>query len=253
MKILFLLLFLLVTSVVTSHSEYNDEYDSLIIAFDEKNYPFMFASNGKASGIYPEIVREVFRRMGYDPMLDVLPWSRAISGVDAGKWGIGGLYMNLDRIYRYDYSDYIYEETLYIWVIPGKEFTFQTIYDLKGKTIGVIRGWSYGDTFDSGVESRLFKVEAVEDDYRNINKLLYGRIDAIVMAQETLESYSSQINDIRKLIKLSTPVATNKTFIAFNKLSNMGELLKKFNYELDAMRKDGSYDTIIKQNYNLTK
>ena len=253
MKIFFLFLLLLATSVTISHSESNDEYDDLIIAFDEKDYPFMFALDGKASGIYPEIVREAFHRMGYDPMLDVLPWSRAISGIDAAKWGIGGLYMNLDRIYKYDYSDPIYEETLYIWVLKDKEFKFNTVYDLKDKTIGVIRGWSYGDLFDSAVESKLFEVEAVEDDTRNIHKLLHGRIDAIVMAQETLEGYFTQINGIKRLKKLSTPLTVNKTFIAFNKSSKMVKLLDRFNNELSEMRKDGSYDMIINANYRSTR
>ena len=39
-----------------------------------------------------------------------------------------------------------YDEILLV-VLKGKEFTFNTMEDLRGKTIGCLRGASYGDEY----------------------------------------------------------------------------------------------------------
>jgi ABC-type amino acid transport substrate-binding protein len=48
-----------------------------------------------------------------------------------------------------------------------------------------------------------------------------------------------------KIISFPNPILFNKAFIAFSKKMKLKKLLEKFNKTLKAMRKDGSYKTVI--------
>jgi ABC-type amino acid transport substrate-binding protein len=60
-----------------------------------------------------------------------------------------GIYQNLARMSLFYYSDPIYIETMRVCVKTGHTFPFSGVVDLSGKRVGINRGWSYGEVFDS--------------------------------------------------------------------------------------------------------
>jgi len=68
----------------------------------------------------------------------------------------------------------------YIFVKKGKEFKFDSITDLYGKTIGNLRGFVVSKEFDKAVEDKKIIIEEVESRQQNINKTLVDRIDGFV-------------------------------------------------------------------------
>lgn len=150
------------------------------ISVDLANPPFMYVKNGKAAGLYPFLVQEVFRKMEIPVTIQPLPWKRAIKEADAGQAGIAGIYKNPEREKKYDYSQALFQEKLVIFVRKENLFSYQKIDDLKGKKIGVIRGWSYGEKFDTAREKGMFVVEEAKGDAQNFKKLLRNRIDCVI-------------------------------------------------------------------------
>lgn len=216
------------------------------IAFDQANPPFMYQDNGQARGLYPAIIAEAFRRMGVGVRLLAFPWLRARQGADAGVWGLGGLYMNTARLETYDYSEPIFEERLLLYVLRGQEFPFSEVGDLTGKRIGVMRGWSYGNGFDHAVAGGRILADPVANDQANIGRLLLGRVDAIVITAESLALLRDRLDPGNRLVALPRPLAANLTYLSFPKSKNLVPLLERFNKELQAMRRDGSWDRICR-------
>lgn len=220
------------------------------VVFDTANYPFMYAENGqadgKAAGLYPAIIEAVFKRMGTPVNVTSFPWKRALEMGERGEAAIGGIYKNEQRLLVFDYSDPIYTEHLYIFVRKGESFSYTTTDDLKGKMLGVIRGWSYGDVFDQAKEAGVFAVEENVSDIANFEKLLLSRVDCIIVdglaAQQIIQKFGYQ----DQVERLETPVTTNDTFLVFAKSTQQTELLKRFNETLAAMKQDGSYDELVK-------
>ncbi len=216
------------------------------IAVDEANPPFMFQGGGKALGLYPALLETAFSRMGVDAEIKAYPWRRALSIGARGEAAVGGIYKNREREEVYDYSKPLFEERILLYVRKGKGFEFKSLQDLKGKTLGTIRGWSYGDEFDKAKQAGLFKTEEVEGDEINFKKLLAGRVDAVLGIDISAELAIRQQGCQGQVEALERPIAVNKTYIAFAKRLGKVELLERFNAALDEMRKDGSYERIVK-------
>lgn len=217
------------------------------IVVDDANPPFMYAgTDDRAEGLYPAILQAVFKRM--DQPLEVLavPWKRALVMSRAGTAGIGGLYKNTERLKVYDYSDRLFSEKLVLYVPADKTFHFAGLDDLRGKHLGVIRGWSYGNEFDAARRRGLFKTESVRSDANNFLKLAAGRIDAVVAIQVSGDAALKKLGLQKRIVPLDQPIAVNDTYLAFSKSSNQRPLLARFNEALAGMRRDGSLNGLVR-------
>lgn len=214
----------------------------LVINFDEGNAPFMYSEGGKPKGIYPSLISAAFAKMGTNVQLNAIPWKRALAEADEGKAGVGGIYKNSARLEKYDFSEAIYQEKLVLYTLKDKTFPFAKLDDLKGKSIAVVRGWSYGDAFDKARADKLFKAEETENDQLNLKKLAAGRVEAVVASPAAADPILKKEGLTDKVVALSEPVTTNDTYLIFPKAMNKADLLKTFNETLQKMKADGSYE-----------
>src|ERR1700761_9115257 len=125
--------------------------------------------------------------MGEDVQLSALPWKRALNDAKTGGAGIAGIYKTAERLKSYDFSDKLFDEVVQIYVVKNKGFAFHGVPDLSGKTVGVLRGWSYGDEFDAAVKAGKIRIEEVSGDIQNFEKLAAGRLDAVLAIRESAE------------------------------------------------------------------
>lgn len=216
-----------------------------LVAVDAANPPFMYADGEKAAGIYPAILSETFKQMGVSAEIVPMPWKRAISGIDAGENGVGGIYQNSERLQKYDYSDKLLDEVIVVYVLKGKGFPFAGIDSLKGRTVGVIRGWSYGDDFDAAAKAGSIKTDEATGDGLNFAKLAAGRLDVVLAIKESGASVIASNGLADKVEALPTPLSSSPSYLAFAKSSHKGAELAQFNAALAAMHRDGSFDKIV--------
>jgi polar amino acid transport system substrate-binding protein len=216
------------------------------IAVDEANPPFMYAGDGKAAGIYPALLDEAFKRMAVPVAITAMPWKRAIAGIDAGQNGVGGIYQNAERLTKYDFSAKLFDEVILVYVPKAKPFPFKDLSSLKGKTVGVIRGWSYGDDFDAAVKNGTIATEGVAADSMNFAKLAVGHLDAVLAIKEAGNALLAGNQDYGAKIEVEAlPLTSNPSYLAFAKSAGKAPLLGQFDKTLAAMRADGSFDKIV--------
>ncbi len=220
---------------------------AILINVDIANPPFMYGIQGKAMGVYPRLIQAAFRHMDSPVLVEAKPWNRTLMEGEHGLAGVGGLYKNSERLTKFDYSDQLFVERLVVYFNMLKPVAFSGVEDLKGKRIGVIRGWSYGDDFDRMRKDGDFTVEAVASDEQNFRKLEAQRLDAVITIREAGAVLAPKFKDLGCA---PTPLALNPTFLAFAKSAYRAALLKQFNSALMQMQKSGEFQKIIAEEFS---
>lgn len=238
------LIFFLITAFSTSLFAQTVE-----LAVDDSNPPFMYKNNATnaAAGLYPEMAKVFFKEIGVDVTVTPYPWKRTLQLSEEGRFGVIGIYINADRLKIYDYSEPIFGEKIVIYTQSDKSFSFKTVADLKGKKIGVLRGWSYGDDFDAARKQGDFTAEDNTSDEANLKKLQKGRLDCLVAIQESGDSLIKKFNMADKVTKLDPPLVVNSTYIVFPKSAKLQDILDKINVTVARMKQDGSYNTMVEE------
>jgi polar amino acid transport system substrate-binding protein len=115
------------------------------------------------------------------------PWVRAERNALEGGGLIFGLSKTPERLRHFRFSDMAAANNLWLVTRSDARFPFNTMNDLRGKTLGAVRGYSYGELFDSARNS----VFRVEDDLASrelrLKRLMLGRVDAILIYQPHTE------------------------------------------------------------------
>jgi len=216
-----------------------------LIAVDAADAPFMYETNGQAAGLYPLAIAEAYRRMGMAVAITAVPWKRALDGADNALNGVAGLYKTEDRLKKYDYSDKLFDEVVMIYVRKGHGFPFATIDDLKGHSVGVIRGWSYGDAFDDARRDGVFATEEAAGDEQNFAILEAGHIDCILAIREAAAAAIAGQGWRDQFEPLAIPLSKNPSYVAFNKSAGKQADLRRLDAAIAAMRADGSFDRLV--------
>ena len=216
-----------------------------VIALDSSYPPYMHLAKGKAQGLYPRLLDEVFQKMKVDVKLEPKPWARVMRMAKKGKWGVGGVYKNSERLKIFDYSDPIYQEKLLLFVKNSSKIEFSSLKDLKGKVLALMRGWSYGTEFDKEKKRKSFRVIETGDGVQSFTLLLKGRVDGVVMDGVSAKMILEKNNWIGKVKEQTTPVARNAAYIAFHKTMKKTAVIESFNKALLQIKEEGSYDKII--------
>lgn len=205
----------------------------------------MFILKGRPEGIYPVLLTAIFERMSVDVEIIALPWKRALLMGKNGHVGIGGIYQTAERLKVFDYSIPLYTECVMLFVRKQYDFTVTDLTDLKGKTIGGLLGWSYGDALDQARKKGQLLVDEVQNDEANFKKLISGRLDGVLALDLSGKLIIRQEGYQDQIVVVDKPVAVNDTHLVFAKKSSKNHLLQQFNAALKSMREDGTYEQVI--------
>lgn len=206
--------------------------ETIQIAVDSENPPFMFQKNNSAEGLYPRLIKKLFANLPYDVKIEALPWKRALYLLDEGKVAVAGIYKNNERLKKYEYTDQIFVEKILIYAQKNKAIHFDSITDLKNYKIGVIRGWSYGQEFDDAVTRGLISIEENNSDQLNFKKLVIGRLDAVIAVEESAKLALKRSEFAASVRALDKPLTVNATYIAFKKQNTNNALIKAINQQI---------------------
>lgn len=218
----------------------------LVVNVDAENPPFMSSRGGYAVGLYPAILRVALARCHDNVHVEAKPWKRAFAEIDKGLAGIGGLYKNAERLARYDFSDPIHVENIAVYYRRAKPVDFRMVADLYGKRVGVLRGWSYGGTFDAASQSGWIATEEVSSDRSNFLKLMDGRLDAVLAIAES-GTANLGAPGVSGIEQADVYLASYPVHLAFHKKAGQGEVLACFNKTLAEMKRDGMFDRIVRE------
>lgn len=219
--------------------------DPIVIFGNDSKPPKSWMENGRAKGILVDILHEIEARSGLAFDLRLMPWKRAYMSARDARGGIFGLSKNKERQALFDFSELMYVDEMRLVVIKGHEFPYCSMEDLKGKTLGVTRGASYGDAFDRA-KDRIFTPSEDSGATSRLRMLLAGRIDAALIGpgeasvRVTIAGDQTLMENRDQFVILDTPFVRDDNYIGFAKCMDRQEVLERINRALREMRSDGA-------------
>lgn len=210
--------------------------------------PYEYKKDGKIIGMDVEILNEVAKEADIVLNIKFYPWKRALTMAKNG---------NADGIFSILYSK---ERAKYIKYpsIPlstGKQRIFVNstfkgditkVSDLKGKTIGVVRGNTYGEEFNN--YTNFYKIEVNGPDmlFRMLN---IGRY-SFVIENENVGIYTIKKFNFKGIRPLTYIPNDSKYYIGISKKSKRAkELFNKISEALAILKDSGKLEA-IQNKYN---
>lgn len=229
-------------------------YSAEITVFgNNKKPPKIWGEYQTAQGILVDILKSTEDELGVSFTALGYPWARAYDKAVKGQGGIIGLSKTSERLKIFDFSIPIYTDRVVLVVKKGNEFPFERLGDLKGKTIGVCRGCTYGAEYEKA--KAYFSLEEDHNNYSRLMKLLVGRSDAAIInpGAGALRFICEQYPDLSvdDFTVLPMPLVEDPNYLAFSKRSNKKQLLQQFNQVIQRKIDTGEIQSIIDR-YNQT-
>jgi polar amino acid transport system substrate-binding protein len=197
-------------------------------------------------GIITDVTLQTLTRAGYEVAVAVVPWKRAYAGTVDGRYDvISAIWATPERQTELAFSDAILSSRVVVIHRSDYDFTFSSLEDLKGETVGVTAGYGYPESFQ---KADFFEREESQTLTQSLRKLILGRINVIV-AEETSARYvvAADFPDAVGSLQYSeTALQENPLHVAFTMARpDHPELRTRFNEALADMRADGTLEEIL--------
>ena len=129
------------------------------------------------------------KELGISFDIRMYPWPRAERYALDGNGLIFGLPRNADRLRVLRYSDAAAHNKLWLVTRSDATFPYNALDDLRGKTIGIVRAYYYGEEFERARNARLFRTEEdIPSRSTRLTRLMLRRVDAILLYQPSTET-----------------------------------------------------------------
>ncbi len=202
--------------------------------------------NVKDEGYVAVLVKEAFKRKGYDLEIKYMPWARVIKMAKSGRYdGYFPEYFAEELKTNYKISSPFPGGPLGFYKRKGDSITYKSIKDLIPYNIGVVRGYVNTKEFD---DASYLKKQEAKDDLTNFRKLLKKRID-LVVADKFVGKYvvSKDMPGEENNIEFVEPPLENKDlYVCFSKKGkNTDVLYKVFEEGLKEIINDGTVEKIL--------
>jgi polar amino acid transport system substrate-binding protein len=208
--------------------------------------PF-FSKDLPQGGVITEIAAAAFAREGHQTSIKWYPWIRALKLVEYGSADVVmGAYYSAERTKKYLYSDPIFD--IEVGLMALKDFgvkDYNSLQDLKGYNVGVVRGWVYSEEFDN---ADFLKKQVIINQIAAVRMLFAKRIDMLAASVPVFLHEVSLLKDQTTVnTKVLKPLlGKRQLFLMFNKADVKGaQLMKAFNTGLAKIRADGTFKKIL--------
>lgn len=239
------LLFGFTLIIITAFNSIADNYLFVTLEFA----PLEFSDEkGNAQGIAVEIVKKIMKDLGHKLEIKVLPWPRALAMVKSGNAdAIFTAYKNPEREQFLDYSrEILIPQIVYFYALKGHKHKFTgNMEDVKNLKIGVTSTISYGRNFDNYKDN--LNIEQASTFDGNLKKLLTKRID-LLPSNIYVGDYTIKKQRLtNKIVKLPVAIEEIPSYIAFSKVNNLRNLRDQFDNKIRAIKKNKTFDKILKK------
>ena len=203
-------------------------------------------------GIAFTIHQEIFSRIdGVDISVHLIPWKRALREVEQGAYdGIPILLKTPEREAYLKYSDPFLVGRNLVWSVAdaqGRVFQWESIDDLRGKRIGIVPDYSYGEQFDklfAQGELTPIHAPAVNNLFLMLAK---GRIDLALASESVGYLYAENIEDV-VILPAEQPTDADIYHIGISRKSWAVELLPQINRIIYELQAEGYIDQLLRGN-----
>lgn len=202
--------------------------------------PFEYLDKGEVVGFDIDLVKAIGKKLDMEVVIKDMAFDGLIPALETNKIDIviAGMTASDERKMAVNFSNPYYTANQVI-ILNDNNNDIKTFDDLNGKLVGVILGFT-GDVVVS--EMKDVKSKKYNASYAAIMELQNNKIDAIVLDSETALNY---VKNNKGLKLAETSGEPEEYAIAISKKNS--ELLNKINIALDELKKDGTYETLLKK------
>ncbi|MCG8633077.1 MAG: transporter substrate-binding domain-containing protein [Desulfobacterales bacterium] len=199
-------------------------------------------------GFASELLTRLFKRLGYETTIDILPWKRSMISTAQGKYDLAyNAYYSEERARNYALTDPYIHSRVYLCSRKESGINFTTLRELTPYRIGVVMGYVNSEEFD---RAAYLNIDEAVTDLHNLKKLFGRRIHLAVVDQyvavQLIKTSPFLIANVTDLTFHEPPLSTQPVHAAFSKaIPGYRERVKEFNRELKAMIRDGTFDTLM--------
>lgn len=219
---------------------------SMVLLLHSKTYkivweqypPYEYEENNVIKGLDIEILRAIEKAENVKFEFVQVPWERALRMAQTGEAdGIISLFKTEERqAFLHFPSEGLAFEKNVIFAKNTYKGDIKTVADLKGKTIGITSGYSYGKTFDDATG---FTKDPSTDQETMFKKFVNNRYE-MVISNELVGHYMLKSLNAKDYKILSYVADNQMLYIGISKKSvNSKEVLDLINRGLANLKKSG--------------
>ncbi len=231
------------------------------ILTDDSYPPYSYTVGGLATGIYPEIVEAIDKKLPqFEILLRPVPWKRGLKLLESGRsFALMPPYYRPERTFISPYSLPILEEEVVAYcsdtVLNGHD-RVRWPADFYGLTIGINSGFNIGgEEFWQAADEGKITIDESKTNHLNVLKLRNHRIDCYVNDKISIEQeigYLIAEGTLEKSLdfRLAIHIAKESGYIAYTNVNEQSfpykrEFVSEFNQALQELQASGDIDRII--------
>ncbi|MCQ8212020.1 basic amino acid ABC transporter substrate-binding protein [Cetobacterium somerae] len=214
--------------------------EKLYVGTNAEFPPFEYLDKGEVVGFDIDLVKAIGNKLNMEVVIKDMAFDGLIPALETNKVDIviAGMTANEERKMAVNFSNPYYTANQVI-ILKDDNTNIKNFEDLKGKLVGVMLGFT-GDVVIS--EMKDVKSKKYNASYAAIMELQNSKIDAVVLDSETALNY---VKNNKGLKLAETSGEPEEYAIAISKKNT--ELLNKINTALDELKKDGTYESLLKK------
>ena len=197
-----------------------------------------------------DLVHTALSRAGFSATTAIVPEGTLTPELERGAFaGSVAMWHSPDREAFLVFSAPYLENRLVLVGRAGSDVRAKSFKELRGKKIGIVKGYAYGPELDAAKEPTFVLGSSSELNLRALldKKLDYVLEDALVMAH-VFEQYPRQATE--RLVVASYPLITRTLhFVVRKDFPNAAAIVARFNEEIRLMLADGTYNRALGLNW----
>ncbi len=211
--------------------------------------PVSWVNNSSLLGLAPAVTEQLFSELQYEvTFIADYNWKRCLLEV---KQGNADIVVAAYRIpsredYLYFSTQPIIADTIALFENAEKPLQFTQLKDLENKTVGLLLGDSFGETFDRFLLKNT-TIEYVSRNRQNFEKLSMGRIDFMPIGRLSGILQSQKLGFDQQISPLNYTVDTEFYFLALGHASKLEKHLPFLNQRLQEMQENGTIKKLTEQ------
>ncbi|MBV7505469.1 transporter substrate-binding domain-containing protein [Bacillus sp. sid0103] len=214
------------------------------VGVDTTYPPFEFKEGNEYKGIDIELINAIAKNQGIKIELSPMDFGGIIPAMQANQLdvAIAGMSITDDRKKVVDFSTPYFDAGLTV-VVKKDNSSIKSVDDLKGKKVAVKKGTTGAKYAQDNAAKLGITVTQFNDSPAMFQEVANGNADALIEDYPVI-SYAIAQKDLGLKI-VGDRLNGDQYGIAVLKGQN-ADILKKINKGLDELKKDGTYDKIIK-------
>lgn len=205
--------------------------------------PLIMATPYGATGVVTEVTQRAFKRAGLAADVEVVPWARGYSALQAGQCdALIPTIRSAEREALFDFpNEPVYRSEMSLFSRPGLLPQFSgRIADLQGRSFVKLRGALFAPEFDAAVRDGRIRCEEASSFAAAIRMIDLGRVEFAAVPRLTGLQVIAAEGLAGRVAAVEPPLHVQAFFLAFARKPGQAGLPARIDEQLGRMWRDGS-------------